>query len=72
MKYWNHPFPMHFYCKLDERNSIRLLSLNTNENKYAFNINCKLNFKFYNLKFFCKIPNKKILKSNSFTDQYFF
>jgi hypothetical protein len=71
MKYTHHLFPMFFYCKLDEKNSIRLVGLNSNENKYSFNINCKLKIKLYNLKFFCKIPIKKISKVNSFIDQYF-
>ena len=35
MKYYNHFFPKVFFCKLDERNGIRLLTLNLKENKYS-------------------------------------
>jgi len=54
MKYYHHFFPSYFYCKLDEKNSIKLLVLNTHENKFSFNIDCKLKLKLYNLKFFFK------------------
>jgi hypothetical protein len=70
MKIWNHIFPTYFFCKLDEKNSINLLNLDTIENKYSYNINCKIKLKPYNLKFFCKIPIKKISKNKSFVNQY--
>lgn len=71
MKYYNHLFPIIFFCKLDERNGIRLLSLNSKNNKYSFNINCVKLFKIYNIKFNCNIPKKKISNYKSFIDQYF-
>lgn len=71
MKYYNHFFPKFFFCKLDERNGIRLLGLNSSENKYSYNINCNINFKKYNLKFNCKIPKKNAFKFKNFIEQYF-
>ena len=71
MKYYYHFFPKIFFCKLDERNGIRLLTLNLKENKYSYNINCKLNLKLYNFKFKCFIPQKKnIIFFKTFIDQY--
>ena len=72
MKYYNHFFPQMFFCKLDERNGIRLLTLNLKENKYAYNINCKKNLKSYNLKFKCIIPKKKNIVFKNFVDQYIY
>ena len=54
MKYYNHFFPAIFFCKLDERNGIRLISLNSKNNKYSFNIDCNKIFKIYN-NFFIKL-----------------
>ena len=70
MKYYNHFFPRVFFCKLDERSGVRLLTLNLKENKYSYNINCKLNLKFYNYKFKCSIPVKNKDLSKTFIDQY--
>jgi hypothetical protein len=70
MKYYNHFFPQIFFCKLDERNSIRLLTLNLKENKYAYNINCKIILKPYNFKFKCFVPTKTKIYFKNFVDQY--
>lgn len=71
MKYYNHFFPAIFFCKLDERNGIRLISLNSKNNKYSFNIDCNKQLKIYNIKFNCNIPKRKISHYKSFIDQYF-
>lgn len=72
MKYYNHCFPVFFFCKLDERNGIRLLTLNSKDNKYSFNIDSNKHFKPYNIKFYCNIPKKKIFIFTSFIEQYLF
>lgn len=72
MKYYNHFFPQIFFCKLDERNGIRLLTLNLKTNKYAYNLNCKFNIKQYNFKFKYFIPKKNTISFKSFIDQYLF
>jgi len=47
-----------------------LLTLNLKDNKYAYNINCKINIKSYNFKFKCFIPKKKTNNFKTFIDQY--
>lgn len=70
MKIYNHKFPKIFFCKIDEKNSIRLLSLNSNENKYSFNINCLIKFNLLKSHVIFKIPKKKIIKKLNFINQY--
>lgn len=72
MKFYNHKFQNVFFCKLDEKNSIRLLSLNTNENKYSFNINCLIKFNKLKSNVIFKIPKKNIIKKINFINQYIF
>lgn len=72
MKYFNHFFPNIFFCKLDERNGIRLIALNSKENKYAFNINSNKHLKLYNFKFNCFIPIKKKQCFTNFVEEYLF
>jgi hypothetical protein len=70
MKYYNHFFPQIFFCKLDERNGIRLVALNLKENKYSYNIACKTVLKLYNFKFKCFIPKRQQKCFKTFIDQY--
>jgi hypothetical protein len=70
MKYYNHFFPVIFFCKLDERNGIRLLTLNSKDNKYSFNVDCNKQLKPYNIRYNCFISKKKTLIYKSFIEQY--
>ena len=70
MKLIKHKFQKIFFCKLDEKNSIKLLNLNTNENKYSFNLNCLIKTKQFNKLFSFKLPKKNIIKKKNFILQY--
>lgn len=70
MQYNKHKFQKIFFCKLDEKNSIKLLSLNSNENKYSFNLNCLIKIKQFKKLFNFKIPKKNLLKKKNFINQY--
>lgn len=73
MKYWQHPVLKYSYCKLNDNNLIKLISLNSIKNKYSYNIDCKIIFKKSKFRFNYKLPNKKNnnILFYSFIDQYF-
>ena len=45
MKHNKHIFPQYFYSYMNETKCIRLISLSSKTNRYAFNLNCKIYYK---------------------------
>jgi hypothetical protein len=72
MKITKHKMHIFFFCTLDEKNDIKLINLNSYDNKYSYKLYCKITknknifFKKYNY----KVP--KIQKNNfkTFVEQY--
>ena len=65
-------FPKIFYSYMDETRCVRLISLSSKENRYAFNFNCKIYFKNIldsNKAIYPKF--KYLLLNKNFITQYF-
>jgi hypothetical protein len=72
MKHYNQIFPKYFYSRVNETKSIRLINLSSKENRYAYNISCKIiikNILFYKKKKSSKIKSK--INFKNFINQYF-
>lgn len=72
MKKFNHKNLKIFFCKINEKNSIKICALNSYSNKITFKLNCKYIIK--NLHFKNNF-NVKLLNNNKkyfdFINQYF-
>lgn len=73
MKLIKHKLQFFFFCKLDEKNNIKFINLNSYENKYSYKLNCKINLVKNNLlKTNFKIPKIKKKNYKDFINQYIF
>lgn len=72
MKHNKQIFPQYFYSYMNETKCVRLISLSSKENRYAFNFNCKIYYKNLldpNKTIYPKFKN--LLLNKSFISQYF-
>ena len=72
MKHNKHTSPQYFYSYMNETKCVRLISLSSKENRYAFNLNCKIYYKNllnHNKVIYPKFKN--LLLNENFINQYF-
>lgn len=69
-KYKQKPYNF-FFCKVDEKNTVKLINLDSYLNKYSFKVNSKLILKKYLFSNKYKIPiNNYKIKNKTFIQQY--